>query len=138
MQKLRPKKNGRNNFFWKNDNTVKNISKNFLFYLHRLKNMELDLQSLFMLHVHSCTNWPETLPATPPPPPHLGSYTRAILVSQDRRHFFVTTWFFVISADTQLSVHVIEFFSLVDFMLAVRRVYYRTCEKMIRFEDEIF
>ncbi len=26
----------------------------------------------------------------PPPPPHLGSYTRALLVSQDRRHLFVT------------------------------------------------
>jgi hypothetical protein len=26
----------------------------------------------------------------PPPPPHLGSYTRALFVSQDRRHLFVT------------------------------------------------
>ncbi len=26
------------------------------------------------------------------PPPHLGSYTRALLVSQDRRHLFVTPW----------------------------------------------
>ncbi len=25
-----------------------------------------------------------------PPPPHLGSFTRALLVSQDRRHIFVT------------------------------------------------
>ncbi len=32
-------------------------------------------------------------PATPPPPPsHLGSCTRLLLVSQDRRHFFVTPW----------------------------------------------
>ncbi len=30
-------------------------------------------------------------PATPPPP-HLGSYTWALLVSQDRRHLFVTSW----------------------------------------------
>ncbi len=49
--------------------------------------MELDLQSLFGL---LCTavhrSWdPET-----PPPPHLGSYTRALLVKQDRRHLFVT------------------------------------------------
>ncbi len=29
-------------------------------------------------------------PATPPLPPHLGSYTRALLVSQDRRPLFVT------------------------------------------------
>jgi hypothetical protein len=27
-----------------------------------------------------------------PPPPHLGSLTRALLVSQDRRHLFVTPW----------------------------------------------
>ncbi len=32
-------------------------------------------------------------PATPPLPPHLGSYTRALLVSQDRRHlFFCNPW----------------------------------------------
>jgi hypothetical protein len=35
---------------------------------HRL-NMELDLQSLFGLHVHSCTHW--LRPRNPPP--HLGS-----------------------------------------------------------------
>ncbi len=29
-------------------------------------------------------------PQLPPLPPHLGSYTRALLVSQDRRHLFVT------------------------------------------------
>ncbi len=28
----------------------------------------------------------------PPPPPHFGSHTRALLVSQDRRHLFVTPW----------------------------------------------
>ncbi len=33
--------------------------------------MELDLQSLFGLHVHSCTHW---LRPRNPPPPHLGSY----------------------------------------------------------------
>ncbi len=48
--------------------------------------MELDLQSLFGLHVHSCT----VLIGWNPPPPQLGSYTRALLVSQDRRHLFVT------------------------------------------------
>ncbi len=30
-------------------------------------------------------------PATPPSPRHWGSYTRALLVSQDRRHLFVTS-----------------------------------------------
>jgi hypothetical protein len=50
--------------------------------------MKLDLQSLFGLHVHSYTLW-----MRPPPPRHpplKGSYTRALLVSQDRRHLFVT------------------------------------------------
>ncbi len=48
-------------------------------------NMEIDLQSLFGLHVHSCT------PQLPHPLlPHVVSYTRALLVSQDRRHLFVT------------------------------------------------
>jgi hypothetical protein len=31
-------------------------------------------------------------PVTSPLPPHLGSYTRALLVSQDRRHLFVTPY----------------------------------------------
>ncbi len=30
--------------------------------------------------------------AEPPPPPHLGSYTRALFVSQERRHLSVTPW----------------------------------------------
>ncbi len=51
---------------------------------HRL-NMKLGLQSLIGLHVHSCTQ-----PRNPPPPQYLGSYTRALLVSQDRRHLVVT------------------------------------------------
>jgi hypothetical protein len=47
----------------------------------------VDLQSVFGLHVHSYTNW---LRPRTPPPPHLGSYTRALVVSQDRRHLFET------------------------------------------------
>ncbi len=31
-------------------------------------------------------------PATPPISPHLDSYARALLVSKDRRHLFVTPW----------------------------------------------
>ncbi len=53
----------------------------------------VDLQSLFGLNVHTCTHW--LRPRNPPP--HLGSYTRALLVSQDRRHFFVTPCFPVIA-----------------------------------------
>jgi hypothetical protein len=48
--------------------------------------MELDLQSLFGF---LCTA--VLIAETPQLPPHLGSYTRALLVSQDRRHIFVTT-----------------------------------------------
>ncbi len=76
----------------------------FYSFKHRL-NMELDLQSIFGLHVHSCTHllrlpnppnpiWAQCAQlhslAEPPqsPPPHLGSYTRALLVSQERRHLF--------------------------------------------------
>ncbi len=35
--------------------------------------------------MHSCTHW-----LRPPFPPQLGSHTSALLVSQDRRHLFVT------------------------------------------------
>jgi len=48
----------------------------------------VDLQSLFELDVHSCTHW---LRPRNPTPPHLGSYTRALLASQDKRHIFVTS-----------------------------------------------
>ncbi len=53
---------------------------------------KLDLQSLFGLHVHSCTHWlrprnPSSLPIWA----HL-QYDGAILISQDRRHLFVTPW----------------------------------------------
>ena len=51
--------------------------------------MKLDLQSLFGLHVCSCTHWLRPRNPRPPPlPPHLGSYTKALLVSQGRRHIF--------------------------------------------------
>jgi hypothetical protein len=53
--------------------------------------MDLDLQSCFGLHLYSCTHWLR-LRNPPPPHPHLGSYTRALLVSQDRRHLCVTPW----------------------------------------------
>jgi hypothetical protein len=46
--------------------------------MHRL-NMELDLQSLF---VQSCTHWLSSRNPTP--------RIWALLVSQDRRHFFMT------------------------------------------------
>jgi hypothetical protein len=53
--------------------------------------MELDLQSLFGLLCAQMYSMAE-IPQLPPLPPHLGSYTRALLVSKDRRHLFVTPW----------------------------------------------
>ncbi len=61
---------------------------------HRL-NLELVLQS----YLGSCVQL-YSLPETLQPhllPPHLGSYTRALLVSQDRRHLFVTPCYKCIS-----------------------------------------
>ena len=60
---------------------------------HRL-NMELDLQSLFGLHVTWCAQL-YSLAETPQPhpiPPHWDSYARALSVSKDR-HLFVTPCF---------------------------------------------
>jgi hypothetical protein len=48
-------------------------------------NMELDLQYLYGL---LCTA--VLIGCHPSPPPHLASYTRSLLVSQARRHLFVT------------------------------------------------
>ncbi len=85
----------------------------FSFY-HKL-NMDLDLQSSFRFHVFHVHSWD---PPTPPPPipPHMGSFTRAILVYQDRRHLFVTLgfdhiarifWeiFEIFCSDAQMTVH---------------------------------
>ncbi len=56
---------------------------------HRL-NMELDLKRLFgLLCTAVLIGWD---PATPPLSTYLGSYTWTLLVSQDRRHLFVTPW----------------------------------------------
>ncbi len=52
---------------------------------HHMLNMDIDLPSLLWLHVHSCTHWLRPRKTPLPQPPHLGSYTRALLVSQDRR-----------------------------------------------------
>ncbi len=41
----------------------------------------------------SCTHW--LRPRNSPLPPHLGSYTRTLLSSQDRRHLFVTPWVYI-------------------------------------------
>jgi hypothetical protein len=58
---------------------------------HRL-NMEVDLQSLFGLHVTWCAQL-HSLAETPqlPPSPRIWTrITRALLVRKDRRHLFVT------------------------------------------------
>jgi hypothetical protein len=58
---------------------------------HRL-NMELHLQSLFGLHVQCAQLYSlaETPQLPPPLSDYLGSFMRTLLVSQDRRHLFVT------------------------------------------------
>jgi hypothetical protein len=67
---------------------------------HRL-NMELDLPPKFIwASVYSCILIGWDL-ATPPLPPHLGSYTRALLVSLDRRHLFVTPCLYPIWTERQ-------------------------------------
>ncbi len=71
-----------------NTSVITQCSGSSMCLRHRL-NMELDLSSLFGLY-SSCTA--EAPSAPPPHPPHLGSYTRTLLVSQDRRHLFVTPW----------------------------------------------
>ncbi len=43
-------------------------------------------------------------PQLPLLPPHLGSYTMALLVSQDRRHLFVTPW----CARTELKTFLVQ------------------------------
>ncbi len=57
--------------------------------------MEVDLQSLFGLHVTWCTQL-YSLAETPQLPPYLDSDTRALLISKHRRHLFVTPWFYAL------------------------------------------
>jgi hypothetical protein len=59
---------------------------------HRL-NMEVDLQSLFGLHVRTQLYSLALTPQPPPPPPLIWAHIRGrywSLVSQDRRHLFVS------------------------------------------------
>ncbi len=58
-------------------------------FIHKL-NIELDLQSIFgLLCTAVLIGWD---PAIPPLPPHLAHWL-TLLVSQDRRHLYVTPWF---------------------------------------------
>jgi hypothetical protein len=52
----------------------------------------VDLQSLFEVCVYVQLYSLAETPQPQPLPPHLVSYTRALLVSQDRRHLFMTPW----------------------------------------------
>jgi hypothetical protein len=53
---------------------MKLLTPMFEVWMHRL-NMELDLQSLFGLHGHSCTHW--LRPRNPPPlSPHIWAHIR--------------------------------------------------------------
>jgi hypothetical protein len=64
-----------------------------------------DLQNLFgLLCTAVLIGWD---PQLPPSRPHLGSYTSALLVGQDRRHLFVSPWleltkrWFVLARESQ-------------------------------------
>jgi hypothetical protein len=71
------------------------VNKNFfkstgVYCRLRLNEVRIDLQSLFGLLYTAIYSFAETPQLGPPPPAFGQKYTRAILVSQDRRHLFVT------------------------------------------------
>ncbi len=68
--------------------------------VHRL-NMELDLQSLFGLHVHSCTHW--LRPRNPHPPAPIWAHIRGRYWSAEIDDIFVTPWFCRFRPSTILS-----------------------------------
>ncbi len=79
--------------FWAGDGLRKGLGKKLEERFYRL-NMEVDLQSLFGLHVSWCAQlllicWD---PATPSIPQHWDSFARALLASKFGRHLFVTPW----------------------------------------------
>jgi hypothetical protein len=51
-----------------------NLTVSYLDKVNLRLNMELGLQSLFGLHVHSCTFWLK--PRNPPPPPRIWAHIR--------------------------------------------------------------
>ncbi len=64
--------------------------------IHRL-NMELDLQSLFGLHVQSCTHCLAETPPPPPPPPRIWAHIRGRYRSaeiDDMSLWVVTPWYY--------------------------------------------
>jgi hypothetical protein len=79
--------------------------------------MDLDLQSLLFIYVHSWTYWQRP---RNPPPPFWGSYSRALSFSQDRRHLFLIPWanctFAVCTYDMllQACLEALEVLGLVD------------------------
>ncbi len=73
--------------------------------------MVLDLQSLLGINVHSCIH---QLRPHNPFPPHLGLYTGALLVSQDRRHLLVTQ-----PHPRNTSVNIFHFYSYCSLFAAV-------------------
>ncbi len=78
----------------------KNIQRN-LCYTHRL-NIEF-----IWAPVYSCTHW--LRPRNSPLPPHLGLYTRALLVSQDRTTSLCDPWIYIIRKLYRRMVQCISF-----------------------------
>ncbi len=72
--------------------------------------MELDLQSLFGLHVRRYTYLLRTRIPPPPFSLHLGSYMRTLLISQDRRHLYVAPLSHLCAPFLFLSLYFLHFF----------------------------
>jgi hypothetical protein len=75
--------------------TEKQISQTLNHFMHgcdhRL-NMEVDLKRSMSRDVHRCTHWLRPRNSPPPSPRIWTRITKALLVSKDRRHLFVTPW----------------------------------------------
>jgi hypothetical protein len=89
--------------------------------------MELGLKSLFELHVRSCTHWMR--PRNSPPPPELGSYTRA-LVSL-RRHLFVTLWLKYSTAAAMNCNHIVLIEMILSFFVNPSQNLLRSNKKIV-------
>ncbi len=68
---------------------------------HRLNKYAVRSPKFIWAPVYSYSYW---LRPRIPLPPHLGSYTRALLVSQERRHLFVPPWFLPLFLTLQRTV----------------------------------
>ncbi len=76
------------------NNAFSGFAKNFRRPWMKVKNFFCQFPNPWVLRVSGMGCFTsKCAPLRPPPPPqHLGSYTRVLLVSQERRHLFVNPW----------------------------------------------